>query len=92
MGRALNGQFDSKEDIIIEGMFWTANGFGASRNKIKNMITEEQIRTSKIRRLEILDEVAKDPQMFEDLISKNIKVFRKNTDKFFRFIKTQTKS
>ena len=87
IGRALNGQFDSKEDIIIEGMFWTANGFGASRNKIKNMITEEQIRTSKIRRLEVLDEVAKDPQMFEDLTSRNITVFRKNTDKFLDSLK-----
>lgn len=87
MGRALNGQFDSKEDIIIEGMFWTANGFGARRNKIKNMITDEQIRTSKIRRLQILDEVAKDPVMFEDLISKNIKVFRKNTDDFLASLK-----
>ena len=82
MGRALNGQFDSKDDIIIESIFWTANGFGASRNKIKKMITDEQIRTKKIKRLEILDEVAKDPVMFEDLTSRNITVFRKNTDKF----------
>ena len=88
LGKVLNGEFDSADDMLIEAAFLSLYN-QSNIPKKAGMITKEQIRTNQIRRKDTLKEISMNPDMMEDLLSLNLKEFRRNTEEFKRSLEPE---